>query len=198
MAATLHSRDVVSRPRFARLSLAQYHAMILAGVLSEDDSVELMDGFLVTKMPKSPRHVQVVRRLQRLLASLLPPDWTAIKEDPITLTDPRTTVGSEPEPDIAIVATASLDRPGQHPTADDCLLLVEVAETSVAKDRLRAGVYAAAGVPEYWIANLGLGLFERHSKSVDGVYTRTETLESLSLVVDGRTLGPIRLSELLA
>ena len=164
----------------ARLSVEQYHAMIRSGVLTGEDRVELIDGYLVDKMPKSPRHAKAVRRLAAALRDALPDGLTAIKEDPITL------AGSEPEPDVAVVTDESLDREDAHPAAADCRLVVEVAETTLAEDRGRAAVYAAAGIPEYWIVNLLTGEIERYFEPSPDGYAATASGAVADLKIDGR------------
>ena len=80
MAKQPHQASVVTS--LYRLSVAQYDRMIEAGVLTEDDSTELIDGLLVNKMPKNPPHVQAVRRLLRALQRLTPSGWLVTKEEP--------------------------------------------------------------------------------------------------------------------
>ena len=80
-----------------RLSVQQYHAMVDAGVLSDDDPVELLEGILVFKMPKKPNHRLTVRLLTSAIDALLPVGWHFQAQEPITLSD------GEPEPDGAIV-----------------------------------------------------------------------------------------------
>src|SRR5919106_6095054 len=80
-----------------RFNVDQYHAMIRTGILTEDDPVELLEGWLVTKMPKNPRHGVVTQQTREALARVLPSGWYVNTQEPIT------TVDSEPEPDIAVV-----------------------------------------------------------------------------------------------
>src|SRR5437764_15250806 len=79
-----------------RLSVEQYHAMSQAGILDEDDPVELLDGWLVTKMPKNPKPSLATQLGQEVLARVLPPNWHVRGQEPVTLPD------SEPEPDIVV------------------------------------------------------------------------------------------------
>src|SRR5881394_1324719 len=76
-----------------RLSVEQYHAMIDAGVLTDDDPVELIEGILIQKMPKKPKHRIALAKLRRALEPLLPKTFSLQLQEPITLSD------SEPEPD---------------------------------------------------------------------------------------------------
>jgi Uma2 family endonuclease len=130
----------VSTDAIWRFSVDQYHAMIRLGILTEDDPVELLEGWVVTKMPKNPPHSVVTQLTREVLARLLPAGWYADAQEPITTSD------SEPEPDVAVVRG---DR------RQDVALVVEVADSTLQRDRtLKKRLYATAGIPVYWIVNL--------------------------------------------
>src|SRR2546430_17080177 len=80
-----------------RLSVEQYHAMIDAGVLTDDDPVELLEGILLFKTPKKPAHRLAVRKLVKAIEKLLPDGYFVQSQEPITLS------ASEPEPDAAVI-----------------------------------------------------------------------------------------------
>src|SRR3954465_300703 len=92
-----------------RLSVEQYHAMIDAGVLTDDDPVELLEGILVFKMPKKPAHRLPVRKLFKAIDGLLPTGWFVQLQEPVTLSD------GEPEPDASVVRGADEDYATRHP-----------------------------------------------------------------------------------
>jgi len=132
-----------------RLTVAQYQAMAQAGILTEDDPVELLEGWLVPKMTKNPPHSSVARRLRRLLDQTVPEGWLVLSQDPITTGD------SAPEPDVCIVRGQEESFAGRHPTSGEVALVVEVADTSLRQDRgTKKRLYARAGIPVYWILNL--------------------------------------------
>src|SRR5438445_4118523 len=79
------------------LSVEQYHEMIRAGILTEDDPVELLEGILVVKMAKNPPHSSATRKMRTALERLVPTGWFVDIQEPVT------TESSEPEPDLAIV-----------------------------------------------------------------------------------------------
>src|SRR5438128_2201088 len=112
-----------------RLSVAQYHEMIQAGILTADDPVELLEGWLVYKMPKNPPHRISVRLTQRALEAVVPAGWYVDAQEPITLAD------SEPEPDVMIVRGDTRQYRNRHPGAADVALVVEVADTTLERDR---------------------------------------------------------------
>src|SRR4051794_4925182 len=98
------------------LSVDQYHAMIRAGVLNQDDPVELLDGLLVQKMPKNPPHRVGVKRLRGALERAVPAGWYVDSQEPVTLSN------SEPEPDGMVARGKTEDYAGRHPGPDDVAL----------------------------------------------------------------------------
>ena len=131
-----------------RLTVAEYHRLAEQGVLT-DDGVELLEGRVVKKMPKNPRHVSVVDRLRHTLERILPPDLHLRLQDPVTLST------SEPEPDLAVVRGSKKEFEVRHPGPADVAIVVEVADTTLRWDRgFKKRLYAGAGLPVYWIVNL--------------------------------------------
>jgi Uma2 family endonuclease len=138
-----------------RISLDVYREMGEQGLLLPDDRVELLDGLLVKKMTKRPRHTTVTHRIFRRLDSALPAGWYARMEQPIEL--PGGPAGdSAPEPDIAVVEGDLEDYATRHPGPAEVALVVEVARDSKALRRDRQGLkrYAWARIPTVWIVNL--------------------------------------------
>src|SRR6266540_3383250 len=101
-----------------RLTVEQYHTMIEAGVLTDDDPVELLEGILVFKMPKKPNHRLAVRLLTSALDAMLPSGWHFQAQEPITLAD------GEPEPDGAVVRGNPRDYSTRHPGPEDVALVI--------------------------------------------------------------------------
>lgn len=132
-----------------RLSVAQYHAMIETGILTEDDPVELINGWLIEKMPKNPRHRAVTKLVRTLLESVISDDYYVDSQEPITLSD------SESEPDVMIIRGNTRDYLNTHPQAKDIILVVEVSDTTLVRDQtLKKNLYARHGISNYWIINL--------------------------------------------
>lgn len=130
------------------LTVDEYHAMAEAGIFAEDERIELLDGQLIEMPPIGSRHFHCVNRLNRLLADRAPFEVGISVQNPVRLND-----RSEPEPDLVLL------RPGvdesRLPGPDDVLLLIEVADTTLEKDRTeKLPRYAAAGIPELWIVAL--------------------------------------------
>ncbi len=132
-----------------RLSVDQYHAMIHMGILTDDDPVELLEGWLVAKMPKNPPHRAVTRLIRQVLERLVPAEWYVDSQEPITTDD------SEPEPDVVVVRGETRHYLDRHPGPQDVGLVIEVADTTLQRDRgFKKRLYARAGIPVYWIVNL--------------------------------------------
>jgi len=132
-----------------RLRIEQYHAIIQAGILTDDDSVELLEGWLVFKMPKNPPHRVTTRLVRTALENILPSGWYVDSQEPITLSN------SEPEPDIVVVRGDTRQYLDRHPGAEDIALIIEVSDTTLQRDRnVKKRIYARAGISVYWIVNL--------------------------------------------
>jgi Uma2 family endonuclease len=132
-----------------RLTVAQYHAMAKAGILGEDEPVELLEGWLVRKMTKYPPHTLATRLTRRAVEGILPPGWFVDSQEPVTTSE------SEPEPDVLVVRGDLRDFGERHPGPEEVALLVEVADSSLQYDRgTKKRIYARARIPVYWIVNL--------------------------------------------
>lgn len=132
-----------------RFSVEQYHQMIHLGILTEDDPVELLEGWIVRKMPKNPLHRATTKLTRSALEQIVPDGWYVDAQEPITLDD------SEPEPDVVIIRGNTRDYLDRHPGARDVALVVEVADSTLERDRTsKKRLYARAGILIYWIVNL--------------------------------------------
>ncbi len=130
-----------------RWTRAEYHQLSQFGIL-QCEPVELIDGLLIVAEPKGTYHVTGVGMVSQALRNALPPGWLVRSQDPIALDDE-----SEPEPAVAAVAGDLSDYLDDHPRR--AVLVVEVADTSLAFDRRQKGsLYARGGVEDYWIVNL--------------------------------------------
>lgn len=134
---------------FRRFTVPEYHKLIDIGVLTEDDNLELLEGYLIHKMSRNPPHDRVLQRLNRRLMQLLPEGWDIRIQSAITLGD------SEPEPDVVLVRGDDAMYENHHPGPSDIGLVIEVSDSSLTGDRIdKARIYARAGLPVYWIINL--------------------------------------------
>ncbi len=163
-------------PQSRRLFTAEeYERMVEAGILHEDERVELLDGEIVAMSPISPRHLWTVNRLARMFGPIAERAVLSV-QNPVRVDD-----RAIPEPDLALL------RPGtpqdRLPGPADVLLIVEVALTSTVLDReTKAPMYARGAIPEMWIADLIADRIEvRLEPSPSGyklirIYTRGERL----------------------
>ena len=181
-----------------RFSVKQYHRMIEAGILTDKDRVELLQGWIVPKMPQTPLHAGTITRITRRFAPLLPSEWPLRVQSAITLPE------SEPEPDLAIARGPEEIYFRRHPGPWDIGLLIEVAGSTLLDDRRRKGeIYAAARIPHYWIVNLVDRVVEAYTRPRAGKTTgyRTQQVygikESIPLILAGREVRKIRVSDLL-
>lgn len=152
-----------------KLSVEKYERMIRAGILTENDRVELIRGELLDKMPIGDLHVETVNRLTRKFARLLDEAVTVSVQNPVVLPD------SEPEPDVALYTR----RTGGKARAADVHLVVEVADSSLEFDRtVKLPLFAEAGIREFWIVNLIDEQVEVYRQPrLDGTYADSFTLK---------------------
>ena len=151
------------------LTVANVYEMVHAGILDEDDHVELLDGVLVEMSPQGEPHAYAIRRLTALAAPV-----AAAAGLELSIQAPLD-VGSGlslPEPDVAIVPVTERDR---HPS--DAVLVVEMGATSVSIDLVRkARIYASGAVADYWVLDVARRVLVVHREPVDGCYTDVRTL----------------------
>ena len=121
--------------------------MASAGIFDEDERVELLEGVIVAMTPQSAPHARRIQWLTRFLVRTLGDEYAVRPQLPLTLGE-----RNEPEPDLAVVRTDATSE-DRHPQT--AVLVIEVAGDSLRRDRrVKAAVYARAGIPEYWVVNL--------------------------------------------
>jgi Uma2 family endonuclease len=132
-----------------RFSVDQYQQMIEAGVLKDTENVELLEGLIVPKMSRNPRHDLALELCDEKVRVVLPAGWRVRIQSAIA------TIDSMPEPDLAVVRGHALSRRGRHPDAKEVGMIIEVSEASLDRDRTeKARLYARSGIEYYWIVNL--------------------------------------------
>jgi len=184
---------------FRRFSVDEYHRMIDAGILTDEDKVELLEGYVVLKMPRNPSHDGTIDLVSGSLGGQLPPGWFLRIQQAVTLID------SEPEPDCAVVRGSRRTYLGRHPHATDVGLLVEIANTSLDRDRDdKTRIYARAGIVCYWIVNLLDARVEVYTQpsgptAAPSYASRQDYRagDAIPLVLDGATVGTVAAADLL-
>jgi Uma2 family endonuclease len=179
-----------------RFTIAEYHQMIDTGILGEDDKVELLDGWIVPKMTRKPPHDALLGIIDDAIRDLLPKTWKVRVQSAITTAD------SEPEPDLAVVRGPMSRYFSCYPHPSDVGLVVEVADSSLEKDRQEKGlIYAAAGIACYWIVNIAEQMVEVYSDPAPTEFRLRmdfSTGQALPLSLDGQELGTILVRDLFA
>ncbi len=139
-------------------SAERYFALVDEGLIAPDDKVELLEGIIVAMSPQSPQHASAVWRTTHALEKAI--GKRALVRSQCSFLASWISV---PEPDVCVVEGSVEDYDECHPSS--ALLMVEVASSTLAPDRLTKGrIYAAAAVPEYWIVNLRDQVVEVYSK----------------------------------
>jgi Uma2 family endonuclease len=190
---------VAGDPPPFRLSVDQYDAMTEAGILTEESKVEFVGGVLYLKTPKKGPHSIASRETFKAIDRVLTAGFFATREDPVRIPD-----HDEPEPDISVVRGQSRDYSTQ-PDASHVALVVEVSDATLAFDRgPKLLAYAFGAISVYWVLNLvaeQLEVYSDPSGPLDPVgYRRCQVLkpsDDVAVVIDGRELGRVRVSELL-
>jgi Uma2 family endonuclease len=145
-----------------RVTRERYWKLVEDGVIGPDDRVELLDGVIVAMSPRNPPHALVIGALTKWLGTVVGAEAFVRVQLPLDLSELST-----PEPDLAVVAGSPRDFAVSHPTT--ALLVVEVADSSVIQDRLtKMPIYAAAGIPEYWLVDLRDRCIELYRTPITG------------------------------
>ena len=146
--------------------------MVPAGVLCENDRVELIRGQIIAMSPIGSRHANSVNNLTRVFLLRVDPEAIVSVQNPVRLGN-----HSEPQPDLALLIPKEIYA-ARHPRPDEVLLLIEVAVTSVDYDReVKTQLYAEEGIQEYWIVNLEEDCLEVYRQPSPKGYAETITLQ---------------------
>lgn len=178
------------------ITVELYSRMVEVGVLNSTHPAYLWQGRLAPVLPKRRPHSAALRMAFDVFFSLLPAEVHAEREQPLAFRY----APSVPEPDIMVLRGGVDAYPRDFPTTGDTLLLVEIADQSLARDRKRAAAYASEDVPFYWLIDLAGSRVEVYSQPIDGAYASKATLspgDTIPLVLDGREVARIAVADLL-
>ena len=164
------------------------------------DPVELLEGYLVLKLPRSVAHDFAIQTLGKRLHRLVSDDYTVSCQCAVTLAD------SEPEPDFAIARGPGTTYRTRHPGPDDTAVVIEVSASSLTRDRTdKARIYARGGSPVYWVVNVLdklVEVFTEPSGPTDSPAYGQRTVYAVGQVVpvvlDGSPVGTIAVAEIMA
>lgn len=154
-------------------NIAEYYRMAAAGVLLEDDRVELIEGEIVEMNPIGSRHAACVRRLTEILERQAGDHVIVWVQNPVQIND-----YSEPLPDVALLKRRDDFYSQANPQPADVLLIIEVADSSVEYDReIKIPLYARAAIPEMWLVNLPKDTIEIYTQPLGETYREIRLLK---------------------
>lgn len=164
-----------------RFTVGDYHRMGEAGILTEDDRVELIRGEIVMMSPIGSKHAGCVNALTRLLAVALNGVACVQVQNPIGLDN-----FSEPQPDLSVLKYRADDYRSASPVTANVLLVIEVADSTLGSDRgVKLPLYAEAGIPEYWLVDLQGERVEVYRAPASGAYAEKQVLARGEQVICG-------------
>ncbi len=162
-----HGDDMAVTLTRRRFTTDEYHRMGEAGILGEDDRVELIEGEIVEMTAIGSKHAGTVARIQYVFSTRLGDRAVVWTQNPLLLVAQN----SEPEPDVMLLAPRTDFYASRLPEPPDVLLLVEVADSSLLYDRrTKIPLYARAGVRECWLVDLEARRIEVHRDSTSTGY----------------------------
>lgn len=177
-----------------RCTVPAYVRMLDLGIVEPDLRTELLNGRILVVPPPSPAHASVTDRLAEHFILGLQRRAIVRVQGGIPLD-----FWSFPAPDLAILSRSADHYRQKHPMPEECLLFVEVAASSLRRDRrLKLPLYARAGIPETWIVDLGAGQVEIYSAPAEGRYTVCRVMREVDTVAPAAFLElEIHVGELL-
>ena len=182
--------SVVSRVSH-RFRVQDYERMVADGILTEDDRCELIRGEIVEKMTIGDRHAACVNRLTRILVRLVGDRAIVAVQNPIRLAD------SVPEPDIALLRPRADFYADGKPGPEDVLLVIEVADASLAYDRaVKLPLYAENGIEACWIVDLNDSAVLVHRQPAGGSYSELQAIDRTGVVELSDGLGVMRVDNI--
>ena len=173
-------------PPTRKFTVAEYYRMAEAGILKPEERVELIQGEIIVMPPIGPEHAGSLIISNSLFSEHAPGRFLVQTQNPVLLDD-----GSEPEPDVALLRLRDDRYTRAHPTPADVLLIIEIADTSLAYDReVKAHIYGRNEIPETWIKNLPEDCIERFTEPGPEGYARHTVHRR------GETLTPVSFPDL--
>ncbi|MFZ1934530.1 MAG: Uma2 family endonuclease [Thermoguttaceae bacterium] len=182
-----------------RFTVEKYEEMIRAGIINEDDPIELLDGWITPKMTKNAPHVLSLESVRDEIGRILPDGWCIQSQQPMRLAT------SMPEPDVMVIRGNRQSYRDHLPGAKDVALVVEISDTSLSRDQgLKKSIYAQAGIPCYWLVNLVDRWIEEYTDPVtsgeNADYQQRRDFAAdteIKLLLDGSHIANVAVRELL-
>jgi Uma2 family endonuclease len=177
-------------PTRMRMTIERYQKMVATGVLTPEDRVELIEGEILAMAPIGSQHARITRLLQKRFVTALGDTASVGAANPIDLG-----TFSEPEPDLVILRNQPGDYALAHPKADDVLLLIEVADSSLVFDQTsKRDLYARFGIPEYWVIDIRGKRVITFCRPVDGKYQEVRELPQSASALSPRVFPAVEIA----
>ena len=169
-----------------KFTAEEYFRMVEAGIIQEDERVELVEGEILLMPPMGHPHASGIMRHTRIFASLIVANRvTLLVQAPLPLGE-----HSAPEPDLALLKFREDDYAGGYASPEDTLLVIEVAESSLNYDMaVKSQIYGRAGIPEMWVLNLQGDCIERFQEPGTEGYAQHTVLRR------GEKVSPVSLPD---
>jgi Uma2 family endonuclease len=182
-----------------KFTVAEYHRLLAVGILLSGDPYELLRGWIVPKPKSGPPRASACSRLQHRVFKILDEtEWVIGASSTITFRD------SEPEPSCSVFHGPDRAYSKRHPHPSETLLVMEVADVTLDRDRgIKRALYASGRIPEYWIVNLIECRVEVYTEPRIGknpTYKKQTNYgpdDAVPVVIGGKELGRIPVKELL-
>jgi Uma2 family endonuclease len=170
-------------------TIRDYARMREAGILNEDDRVELIDGEIYVMSPLGPRHVALLIRLNKLLVGAVQNEAVISPQNSIQLDD-----YTEPQPDLAVLHPQEDDYEAQLPQPDDIFFLIEIVDTTAEYDReVKLPRYATSRIAEVWVVDVNEQTVEQYTQVFEGNYTSVKK-HFRGMTIQSTTVPRIRLN----
>jgi Uma2 family endonuclease len=198
--STTDERFYLQQSTTRRFTVAEYHKLIEIGVIRDGEPTELLEGYLVQKLPRASADDAALLVLTKRFVRLVPSGWEVRGQSAVTLTG-----GSESEPDFALVRGDESTYGNRHPGPADIGLVVEVSDSSLRIDRHDKGIiYAQNGIPVYWVVNVidkVIEVYTQPSGTGDAAaYAQRADYPvgtAVPVVLDGTAVGSIMAAEVM-
>ena len=177
-----------------RISVDRFLDLVDAGAFTEDEHVELLEGFIVEKMTANPPHAHIVDILVALLIRMLPIHYLVGNQRPFLADD------SVPEPDLMVYTGRKGQFFDEHPNASNVAFLIEVSDSTLADDQKRKKrIYARAGVREYWIVNIPESQIEVYTHPRNMTFKQIHIYsgsDKVPVMLNNQQIGAINISDI--
>lgn len=182
-----------------RFSVERYQRMIEIGIIGPDDGFELLEGYILVRIPIDAPHEKTIDLATAALPAPIPSDWLLRIQQTVVFSD------SQLEPDFALVRVSAAEYQTRHPGPADVGLVIEVADSSLLRDqRDKTRIYARGGIPCYWIVNLVDRRIEVYAQPTGpapvpsyGPFQTYRPGDAVPLVLNGITVGTVPAADLL-